>query len=79
MELLDADPNFEYEFGSKCTKKAVFWTGFRIRIRPDPKSFGPKDPDRILHFSTPNLEISFENVLKSEQIHHSFIHDTSKI
>ena len=28
---------------------------------------------------TPNLEICFENALKSEKIHHNFIHNSSKI
>ena len=50
---------------------------FRIRIRPDPKLFGLKDPDPdpkllisdpdqlripILPFFTPNLKICFKNI-----------------
>ena len=49
----------------------------------DPKSLilDPKlfilDPDPP--FFSPNLEISFENVQKSEEIHLNVIHNTSKI
>jgi len=58
-----------------------------IRIRPDPKLFGLKDPDpKLLNsdldtapdlspFHT-KLKECFESALKSEQIHYNFIHNT---
>jgi len=72
---LDPDP------GRQCSGSG----SARIRIRPDPKLFGFKDPDldpKVL-FSDPDpplfhtkLKICFNNVLKMEQIHHNFIHNT---
>jgi len=56
-----------------------------FRIRPDPKLFGLKDPNPKLSISDTDpdpdpslfhtkLEICFKNALRSEKIHHNFIH-----
>jgi len=57
--------------------------GFRTRNRPDPKLFGLKDPDPKLFISDQDppcfaliYEIPFKILLKNDQIHHNYTHNT---
>jgi len=71
--------------GKKTSGPRNFLPLFRIRIRPDPKLFGLKDldPKSLIPDPAPDpplfhtkLRNMFKNVLKSEQSHHNFIHNT---
>jgi len=78
-DTLEGRPYIDIGFYSSYRKGnkgllSVFRIRIRIWIRPDPKLFGLKDPDPSL-FHT-KLRNMFKNALKSEKIHHYFIHNS---
>ena len=62
-ELLNHDPEPNSECRSRCTALlhdesiSYVFQVFQIRIRPDPKSYGLKDPDPELLISDPDLAL----------------------